>query len=78
MIGSRRGSEVTRSMEVGILIACPHGDLIPANYPPFCLNIPLFYLAQAQYTSFKQVLAFVCHVLVTNMVGKICESKKLR
>ena len=41
---------------------------IPANYPCFCLNISLFYLAQAQFTSFKQVLAFVCHLLVTNFV----------
>ena len=32
------------------------------------LNIPLFYLAQAQVTSFKQVLAFVYHLLVTNFV----------
>ena len=31
-------------------------------------TIPLFYLAQAQFISFKQVLAFVCHLLVNNFV----------
>ena len=49
-----------------VFVCLPTG--IPASYPSFCLNIPLFYLAQAQFTSFKQVLAFVCQLLVTSFV----------
>ena len=49
-----------------VFVCLPTG--IPANYPSFCLNIPLFYVTQAQFASFKQVLAFMCQLLVNNFV----------